>query len=524
MNRNFYNIALAVIFSVLAGSGMAQERYLQEVFTGVEVTADVPFALNISVLTGTPAPVELFCDVYQPAGDTETERPLILVAHTGSFLPPLFNGGTTGARSDSVVVETCKRLARQGFVAAAYTYRLGWLPESDDQNIRTGTLLQAAYRGVQDTRSAVRFFRKTVAEDGNPYGIDPEKIGIWGIGTGGYLSAGAATLDRWEEVTLEKFINSVTFQPFVDSTLLGNLYGTTEKPLCLPNHVEYSDDIAIALNMGGAIGDTAWLEGNIVPPMLGYHCLRDPFAPFNYGPVIVPTTGDFVVFVSGTRQMVEISNNYGYNDVLKDIPASVDPIQQIVEIFKTVDVTLPGDVTIKLGTDNMYPFITEGFESGPWDWWSKPQLDIIVSLTNQALGTDFNADTLHNNGLLTNPGMSKEKASAYLDTIFLYSSPRICAALDLGCGFTSSVEELDPSEVGFSFGPNPASDRIEIRTDAEFPIEHVSMYDLNGRLVLKHIDVNESRFGFQVGHLTPGMYLMKTEFEKGILNEKILIH
>ncbi|MBK6950355.1 MAG: hypothetical protein IPH16_21795 [Haliscomenobacter sp.] len=115
-------------------------------------------------------------------------RPAILYFHTGSFLPPLYNGGITGDRNDSATVEICKRLARMGYVVFNATYRLGWNPAAtgaDGQNIRTSTLLQAAYRGIQDGRSLARFLRKSVAENSNPYGIDPSRIAAWGQGTGG---------------------------------------------------------------------------------------------------------------------------------------------------------------------------------------------------------------------------------------------------------------------------------------------------------------------------------------------------
>lgn len=524
MNQNIYKIFFTSLCALCFFSLVAQERYLEEVFTSFNVTPDVIYGQNISILTGAPAAQELKCDIYAPAEDTETERPLIVVAHTGSFLPPLFNGGVTGAKSDSVVTETCRRLVRRGFVVAAITYRQGWLPESESQNVRTGTLLQAAYRGIQDIRTSVRFFRKNAAEEGNQYGIDPSKIVLWGIGTGGYLSMGGATLDRYEEITLDKFIDSETLLPFVDTTLLGNFDATVQKPLCLPNHLGYSNDVQFAVNMGGALGDTTWLEGAPVPPVIGFHVLKDPFAPFYDGAVIVPTTMQFVVNVSGTRRIVEKANELGFNDVLNNIPGEVDPIQQIVNIFKTVDITLPGNVTIKLGEDHMYPFVTPSFEAGPWDWWGKPQLDAVVAGTNAVLGTDFNSDSLHIRSQIVNPGMSKEKGTGYIDTVFWYSMPRVCAALDLGCGFTSAVTTLNPADVGFAFGPNPTNDRIELKSGFEFPIEDVSMYDLQGRLVLKHIKVNTERFGFQVDHLTPGMYLMKTKFEQGIITEKVMIH
>ena len=43
-------------------------------------------------------------------------------------------------------------------------------PLAATQDERTLQLIQAAYRGVQDSRTAVRFFRKSVAEDEQPLG------------------------------------------------------------------------------------------------------------------------------------------------------------------------------------------------------------------------------------------------------------------------------------------------------------------------------------------------------------------
>jgi dienelactone hydrolase len=65
-------------------------------------------------------------DVYEPSGDTASVRPLVLVLHTGSFLPAVMNGQPTGGRKDSAVVEMCTRFAKKGYVAAAVSYRLGW--------------------------------------------------------------------------------------------------------------------------------------------------------------------------------------------------------------------------------------------------------------------------------------------------------------------------------------------------------------------------------------------------------------
>ena len=152
-------------------------------------------------------------DVYTPDEVPEIERPLVLVFHTGTFLPPLINGQITGSRIDSSSVEMCRRLASRGYVAASVTYRQGWNPIAsgpDGANIRTGTLLNAAYRGIHDARACVRFFRNSIENEGNPWSLDTDRFIAWGNGTGGFLSLGAGFLDDFSELELAKFIDTNT--------------------------------------------------------------------------------------------------------------------------------------------------------------------------------------------------------------------------------------------------------------------------------------------------------------------------
>ena len=70
-----------------------QQRYLDEVFTEVQVTPDITYGANYSTLSGTPTLTDLKMDVYQPANDNVDKcRPVMILLHTGSFLPPPVNG------------------------------------------------------------------------------------------------------------------------------------------------------------------------------------------------------------------------------------------------------------------------------------------------------------------------------------------------------------------------------------------------------------------------------------------------
>lgn len=520
----FFALCFAVIHL------QAQTRYLDEIATQVTVTENVVYGQNISVLT--MGVQELTMDIYMPAGDDASDRAVVVYWHTGSFLPQYFNGQITGGKKDSTAVEICTRLAKMGYVAISATYRQGWLPLADDQNARTSTLLQAAYRGIQDARTCARFLRKSAAE-GNPYGIDPDKITAWGQGTGGYIAYGVAFLDRYEEVVIDKFINTVTLQPYIDTTVNGNVYGTNLTQLNIPNHVGFSSDYQMAVNMGGALGDISWVEGNdspvAEPTTVGFHVATDPFAPFGNGPVIVPTTGEFVVNVSGTRTATEMANDLGTNDAIAPVAQWTNALNAYVNALKPVPFQFPGQEPTTLGEDHMYPLLTPDFrvEAGPWDWWSKPQLDAEIAFINATFGTNFDSDVLHNNGLLTNPDMSAAKARAYIDTIMMYVTPRACATFGFqeclnDLGIVSVKEILEDGAVGLNMWPNPASETVYLQTNAEFPIKSIRIVDSRGLLLKSYLNIDENQFTLNRGNLPPGMYVALLHFEEGMIAKKIM--
>lgn len=402
------------------------QRYLEEVFTDVEVTSNVVYGVNATVLAysiyNQAVAQPLVCDVYEPSGDTETSRPLVLYFHTGNFLPHPQNGGPTGTKADSNVVEMCSRLARMGYVVASCDYRLGWNPVAPTQDERVYTLINAAYRGVQDCRTAVRYFRMTEDMMSNPYGIDPTRVCVWGQGTGGYIAFASATINQYSDIAIPKFIHDVEVPPgsgnfiplpMVIESVNGDIYGTSYgtapnanapngiDTLCYANHTGYDSDFNVMVNMGGACGDSTWVTAED-PPMISFHAPSDPFAPYYIGTVIVPGFNLPVVEVSGSGHVQEMANNLGLN-----------------EIFEMADDA--GDVYTMAANDynggdyGLFPLNRPaGMEadSAPWEWWSP-------SNPNNA------------NGLLTNSDMSITKAMAFLDSIQWYSAPRIMCALEL---------------------------------------------------------------------------------------------
>ena len=515
----------------------AQERYLDDVFSTVTVTPDVTYATNISILPMLqelpPGPATLKCDIYTPDGDTETNRPVIILVHTGSFLPPVVNGQATGSKTDNSIVEQCTRWAKKGYVAVAMENRLGWNPTSTDQNVRTSSLLQAAYRGIQDAKAMVRFMRMT-EDNGNPYGIDESKIVLGGQGTGAYISLGYATLDNPNvELNLPKFLDLTdptnpvpyVFPPFfgnpdgTDSTYLPDFAsptGVTEL-WNIPNNLGYSNNINMAFNLGGALADISWLEAGDVP-IVSFHCEKDPYAPIDTGDVIVPTTGDFVVEVMGSRTVQEMQNMYNNNSygawsyISDDITTAANlnnDGNDGLYIFKT-----PAPSTIP----NVYGQFDEE-QGSPWDWWDNATYDATFMAVNPILPNGMATPPGFGaaNSILGNPNMSAANGNLYLDTIQGYLNPRMY--LTLGLGTALSMNELISQTTNIY--PNPANNILNI-VSYTVGIEKINIYNLNGQLVLNK-KVKSNQKTINISSIESGIYIVDILSENTSVKRKLII-
>lgn len=516
MMKNIYLLTLCLISICLAQKTEAQgTRYLDEVFDDVEVTSDVVYGVNATVLllpiVGEAVPQMLLMDVYQPAGDTLDERPLVLYFHTGNFLPHPQNSQPTGTKTDSTAVEICTRLAKMGFVAASVDYRLGWNPLATTRDERVFTLINAAYRGVQDARTCIRYFRKEADESGNPFKVDTDRIVLWGQGTGGYIPLNTASLDDYNKIltaTGGKFITTDGMGnpiPMIIPQINGDIYGTSVgispgDPLPFPagdtlnyiNHEGYSSDFNLSVNMGGAIGDSAWIDPGHVP-MISFHVPTDPSAPYVEGLVLVPVNPPLeVVTVQGSYLISGLANDYGNNQVFVD--ASIDdPVSQVANSRND-------------GHEGLLPLIgTIPFDSAPWDWWSEDNPNHLI-------------------GLMTNPDMSREKAMRYIDSIMAYAAPRVCVALELGGCKTASVEVLDARDFNLEVYPNPAVNTVNIHMPEGEKIEYIEVYNQMGSSLVRTERVNNSFHQLDASTMPPGIYFMKIKLEEGIISARLVVN
>ena len=250
-------------------------RYSTELFSSVTETTAIQFGQNVDFIGFNQ---NLLMDIYEPTGDTETARPLIIFAHGGSFI-----GGT---RNDPDVDELCTRFAKRGFVCASIDYRVGMWP------IDSTNAVKAVVRAVQDLKAAVRYFYMDAAAT-NTYGIDTNFIVIGGSSAGAITALHTAYLDQDCEV-----------EPYITTTELNNMggiEGTSGNP-------GYSTDIVGVINLAGALASYGWLEAGDVP-LVSMHGDVDGTVPYSRGQASV--SGFNVIYMDGSRILEERASQEG---------------------------------------------------------------------------------------------------------------------------------------------------------------------------------------------------------------------
>ncbi|MEY3009533.1 MAG: hypothetical protein RLZZ314_175 [Bacteroidota bacterium] len=268
--RRCERMAVAAAFVLSFGTAWGQcdgVRYRYRVFDQIQVEYGVIYGANVGA---SGAMEELDMDVYRPAEDDVSDRPVVILAHGGFFL--------AGSNDGTDVVPLCEDLARMGYVAASISYRLG----VDDFFDLSTSLQEAVFRGVHDAKAAVRFFRRSHTEEGNPWGIDPDRIVLGGSSAGGFIALHTAYVDNLGEVPDGIDLN----QP----GLGGGIEGLSGNP-------GYSSAVLSVMNISGALGSATWLEAGDAP-VVSTHGTADTTVPFGTG--MVQLLGFDVIEVDGS--------------------------------------------------------------------------------------------------------------------------------------------------------------------------------------------------------------------------------
>lgn len=556
-------LIFTLLFSFLATASLAQKRYIDPIYSDadIEVTSDVKYATNISFLlsktsnqaqviadltaiktalaTGQPIPKAYFdptdassdikvenleMDVYRAKSDVDskTDRPVVIYLHTGNFLPPVINGSPCGVKTDSSAIVLCTEWAKRGYVAVSMEYRGGWNPLAGSEEERKGQLLNAVYRAIHDVKQGVSVIR-TEAAGSNTYGMDASNITLYGEGTGGYVALGYLTLDKYTEMELPKFINPISNKSYIDTAQVGLIDGSRGL-LNLYQSPKTDVTVQAVVNAGGALADTSWLNAGDAP-MITFQAVRDPFAPFNEGIVVVPTTNGNVVEVQGANLFIQKANAIGNNDAIKNMPADDEYNKKARSHYgNTIDYIYPapGDkMTINNDVEGLFPIIrpiTDDLynnRSGPWQWWDpeSPYATAEVSPDN------LPGVTVHMASLPGNPDMGPEKGRTFIDTIMGYMCPRIAVINGDYTVDQLSVNDKLPSNAANIY-PNPAKNEITISVDNQFNVQSIRLMDITGREV-KNITANNI-VRINVSDLQTGYYMINIQTSEGLISSKLI--
>jgi poly(3-hydroxybutyrate) depolymerase len=274
-----------LIFSILIflnnlNAQCDNNRFHNFVFSGSTITSNITYGSNVKYDGKSQV---LLMDIYEPIGDTASKRPLIIMAHGGSFL-----GGT---KTGTDVVPLCKDLAKLGYVVASIEYRIGMLnfPFMDSAGASAAVL-----RGVHDGRAAVRFFRKNILSGGNSYKIDINNIYFAGSSAGAFIGLHIAYLDVPSE--LPGYVDTIKHLGTG-----GGIEGLSGSP-GYPSHVK------AVINMCGAISDTACMKNGDIP-VLSFHGEKDNTVPFGSAKITVGITP--LLKVHGSASVTAKANKVG---------------------------------------------------------------------------------------------------------------------------------------------------------------------------------------------------------------------
>lgn len=230
MKRKIYSLAMLCVAALFAEKATAQcptGRYNSFLFPAYTVD---------SVVYSTPYNLKM--DIYQPSGDAMAARPLIILAHGGSFI-----GGTR--TDDATVVDLCKNLAKRGYVTASIDYRLGSLiPMVLDSSVAIDVVIKA----ISDGKAAVRFFRQDAATT-NTYKIDVNNIYYGGNSAGAVLFMHAGYMKTMAEAPT--YIQTAL-------TANGGIDGNSGNP-------GYSSDGKAVINLAGALNSASFISTGDMP-------------------------------------------------------------------------------------------------------------------------------------------------------------------------------------------------------------------------------------------------------------------
>ena len=252
----FFDVIVTLVLLTPSMSGVAQD---------VRVRREIPYCQ--AMYPGEDKMKNLCFDFYEPAGESDTLRPLVITLFGGGFV--------VGSRDYEDMVEWCNRFAENGCAAASIDYRL--MPV---RKFNTKGLIRTGFMAAQDVSTAVRFFKAHC----DKYRIDTNRIFVLGNSAGTIASMNFLWMNDQERPT----------ETFEDDGWLGigghsDLGGVHTTGF--PEYLSYSPRIAGLIAQWGGVLDTNIIAENDNTPVCLIHGTADETVPYEYG---APYGGSFL--------------------------------------------------------------------------------------------------------------------------------------------------------------------------------------------------------------------------------------
>jgi len=279
---------VAFLFLFCTSIIFSQTRYVDDIFPNVDETKNIVFSNNIPQPLPS-APINLFfvtvpananvpehntqnrnlsMDIFQPRNDNNASRPVIIFCFGGGF--------TQGNKSAADMRALAIAMTKKGYVTATMDYRLG-INLFDE-----GASKRAVYRGIQDSRSAIRFFRNDAVSN-NTYRINPNQVFLAGYSAGGFIALHNIYLDQENE--RPSSTRAIQYRYSQNSIFGFSNFNIPDLGCldCAGNNQNLSGKANAAISFAGALGELSYIQGNTDAPALLFHSSNDNTVPFNTG-------------------------------------------------------------------------------------------------------------------------------------------------------------------------------------------------------------------------------------------------
>ena len=178
---------LMIVFFPAMAFAQQRNRYTDSVFTAFQSDTNRVYAfaqqLDFFPYNGESFTheVSLRMHIFQPQGDALQKRPMLICAHSGGFV--------IGEKEQDDMMAFCEIFAEKGYVTATIGYRLGM------NYLSTVSGERAVYRGLQDSRAAIRFIKEIAAD----LRVDTTNIFFLGSSAGAFIALHNAFMNRENE-------------------------------------------------------------------------------------------------------------------------------------------------------------------------------------------------------------------------------------------------------------------------------------------------------------------------------------